>query len=229
MLIDHWPLLGLRLTTPRLELRLPSGEELSELADLAAEGVHDPGRMPFSVPWTDLPPRERARSVVQYHWLRLGNWTPDDWALNLAVFEHGRIVGLQTIAARDFATLREVDTGSWLGLRHQGRGVGTEMRAAVLHLAFAGLEAAEATSGAFADNPSSFRVFRQARLRAGRHRAPHRPRPGHRPAPTAAVPRAVGGAPANRRLDRRTRPVSAPARPDGRDQPLTGRYAWRYS
>ncbi|BCL25155.1 GNAT family N-acetyltransferase [Streptomyces aurantiacus] len=158
MLIDHWPLLGLRLTTPRLELRLPSGEELSELADLAAEGVHDPDRMPFSVPWTDLLPSERARSVVQHHWLQLGDWTPDNWALNLAVFEHGQIVGQQTIAARNYASLREVNTGSWLGLRHQRRGIGTEMRTAVLHLAFAGLQAAEATSGAFTDNPASFRV-----------------------------------------------------------------------
>ncbi|MFD4459982.1 GNAT family N-acetyltransferase [Nocardia sp. NPDC058480] len=158
MLIDHWPLYGLRLTTPRLELRLPSGDELAALADLAAEGVHDPERMPFSVPWTDLAPPERARSVVQHHWLQLGTWAPDNWALNLAVFEHGRIVGQQTIAARDYATLREVDTGSWIGLRHQGRGIGTEMRAAVLHLAFAGLQATDAVSGAFADNPSSFRV-----------------------------------------------------------------------
>lgn len=38
MLIDHWPLLGLRLTSPGLELRLPSEEELGELADLAADG-----------------------------------------------------------------------------------------------------------------------------------------------------------------------------------------------
>ncbi|MFJ7280636.1 GNAT family N-acetyltransferase [Kitasatospora sp. NPDC098663] len=158
MLIDHWPLLGLRLNTPRLELRLPSGEELSELADLAAQGVHEPDRMPFYVPWTDLPPTERARSVVQHHWLRLGNWTPDNWSLNLAVFEAGQIVGLQTIAARNYAAVREVATGSWLGLRHHGRGIGTEMRAAVLQLAFAGLEANEATSGAFADNPSSLRV-----------------------------------------------------------------------
>ena len=96
--------------------------------------------------------------MVQHHWLRLGNWTPDDWALNLAVLEHGRVVGLQAIAARDYATMREVGTGSWIGLRHQGRGIGTEMRAAVLHLAFAELAATGATSGAFEDNPSSFRV-----------------------------------------------------------------------
>ncbi|MFI7530694.1 GNAT family N-acetyltransferase [Nocardia salmonicida] len=158
MFIDHWPLFGLRLTTPRLELRLPSEEELAALADLAAEGVHDPDRMPFTVPWTDLPPRERARSVFQHHWLQLGKWAPDDWTLNFAVFEHGRIVGQQAISARAYATLHEVGTGSWIGLRHQGRGIGTEMRAAVLHLAFDGLRATDAVSGAFADNPSSFRV-----------------------------------------------------------------------
>src|SRR6266480_3863974 len=55
MLIDHWPLLGLRLITPRLELRLPIGEELGDLADLAAEGMHDPGSRPFLVSWPALP------------------------------------------------------------------------------------------------------------------------------------------------------------------------------
>ncbi|SDM63913.1 GNAT family N-acetyltransferase [Actinacidiphila guanduensis] len=161
MLTDHWPLLGLRLNTPRLVLRLPSEQELGQLADLAAEGVHEPDRMPFIVPWTDLPPAQRARSVVQHHWLRRGNWAPDNWALNLAVFEDGRVVGLQEIAARDFAVLRQVNTASWLGLRHQRQGIGTEMRAAVLHLAFAGLDALEALSGAFEDNPTSFAVSKK--------------------------------------------------------------------
>ncbi|GLP66362.1 putative succinyl-CoA transferase [Streptomyces sp. TUS-ST3] len=158
MLIDHWPLVGLRLSTPRLELRLPSEDELAELGGLAAEGIHEPDRMPFLVPWSDLPPADRARSVVQHHWLRRGNWSPENWALNLVAFENERVVGLQTIAARNFATLREVSTASWLGARFQRQGVGTEMRAAVLHLAFAGLNALEATSGAFEDNASSFTV-----------------------------------------------------------------------
>ncbi|MFF2628304.1 GNAT family N-acetyltransferase [Kitasatospora griseola] len=161
MLIDHWPVLGLRLRTPRLELRLPGDEELAALADLAAGGVHAADRMPFLVPWTDLPPAERARSVVQHHWRRLGSWTPDDWALNLAVFADGRVVGLQTVAARDFGVLRQVGTGSWLGAPHQGQGIGTEMRAAVLHLAFAGLGADEAVSDAFADNAASAAVSRK--------------------------------------------------------------------
>ncbi len=52
-------------------------------------------------------------------------------------------------------------TGSWLGRRYQGRGIGTQMRAAVLHLAFGGLGAQQAVSAAFEDNPASLRVSRK--------------------------------------------------------------------
>ncbi|GLY64607.1 GNAT family N-acetyltransferase [Amycolatopsis taiwanensis] len=161
MLLDRFPLAGLRLTTPRLELRLPSNEELAELGELAAAGVHDPDVMPFLVPWTDAPPAEVARSVIQYLWSGLGEWSPQDWRLNLTVFHEGTVVGTQGIEARDLAITREVSTGSWLGLEYHGQGIGTEMRAAVLHLAFAGLGAEEAVSGAFEHNAASLAVSRK--------------------------------------------------------------------
>ncbi|UCM88418.1 GNAT family N-acetyltransferase [Streptomyces marincola] len=155
---DHWPMLALRVTTPRLELRLPDTDELAVLADLAAEGLHPPEEMPFLVPWTDQPPAERARSVLRYHWLRRADWSPENWSLQLAVFVDGEPAGVQDVYARDFAVLREVGTGSWLGARYQGKGIGTEMRVAALHLAFAGLGAVEAVSGAFDHNAASLRV-----------------------------------------------------------------------
>ena len=161
MKVSHFPLYQLRIRTPRLELRLPDLDELDALAGLAAEGVHDPDRMPFLVPWTDLPPAERARGVIQRHWRLLGAWTPEEWSLNLTVFADGRPVGLQMIGARDFKVLRQVNTGSWLGLRHHGKGIGTEMRAAVLHLAFAELGAEEATSASLMDNHASLAVSRK--------------------------------------------------------------------
>lgn len=161
MLTDHFPLVGLRLRTPRLELRLPSPEELAALAEAAADGVHDPRTMPFLVPWTDRPAAEVARGVIQHHWSTLGEWTPDDWFLDLAVFHEGAVVGAQGIRARDLAITRRVGTGSWLGRRHQGQGIGTEMRAAVLELAFTGLGAEEAVSSAFADNRASHAVSRK--------------------------------------------------------------------
>jgi RimJ/RimL family protein N-acetyltransferase len=158
VLTDLWPLLGLRVTTPRLELRLPDEAQLAALAGVAAEGIHPADQSPFLTSWTSLPPPERAREVVKYHWLRRGNWRADNWALTLAVLADGEVVGEQTLRAPDFGVLRCVETTSWLGTRHQGRGIGTEMRAAVLHLAFAGLGAAEAVSGAFTTNPASLAV-----------------------------------------------------------------------
>ena len=161
MLSSHWPLADLRLQTPDLELRWPSLDDLGALADLAATGVHDPEVQPFMVPWTDASPEERARGTLQYHWSRWGPWKPSEWVLELAVIRDGAVVGTQGVGGHDFAVLREVHTGSWLGRRYQGQGIGTQMRAAVLHLAFDGLGARWAISAAFEDNPASLGVSRK--------------------------------------------------------------------
>jgi len=157
----HWPLYGLRLHTPRLELRLPGISRTDELAALAAGGVHDPAEMPFSAPWTDTAPEERGRATFQHVLRTIAEWRPEDWTLSLAVLHEGTVIGRQDIFATDFAVTRETETGSWLGVAHQGQGFGTEMRAAVAHLAFAGLGARSVTSGAFMENGRSLGVSRR--------------------------------------------------------------------
>lgn len=161
MIADHWPLYRLRLRTPRLELRLPDPDDLSALAEQAAAGVHDAAVQPFIVPWTDGDPATVARRAIQWHWTTLGRWSPENWSLPLTVRADGAVIGTQDLAAENFAVLREVHTGSWLGRAHHGHGYGTEMRAAVLHLAFAGLGADWATSEAFADNHASYGVSKK--------------------------------------------------------------------
>jgi RimJ/RimL family protein N-acetyltransferase len=165
----HWPVAGLtvRLELPpgsvgtHLQLRLPDDADLAALASLAEAGVHDPAVQPFAVAWTDAEPAARAQSVLQYHWMCLGGCSPADWTLNLAVVCDGTVVGTQGLSATDFALLREVSTGSWLGRKHQGRGIGTAMRAAALALAFDGLGAQYALSDAFTDNAASLGVARK--------------------------------------------------------------------
>ncbi|MER5682287.1 GNAT family protein [Streptomyces sp. NPDC002205] len=157
----YWPLYGLRIRTPRLELRLPDLELLDDLSTVAADGVHAPDSMPFTVPWTDGPPAERGRAVYQHVLGTVANWSVRSWVLSLAVLHEGKVVGRQDLGAADFAVTGEVSTGSWLGLAHQGQGIGTEMRAAVLHLAFAGLGARTAISSAMTDNPRSLGVSRR--------------------------------------------------------------------
>ena len=147
---------ALSLRTPRLELRLPDREELVELRELARSGIHPPEEMPFAYAWTDEPYSEEW--VVAFHEERLQTWTTETWELNLAVWAEGALAGIQGIGGRNFVRTRIVGTGSWLGRGYQGRGIGTEMRAAVLELAFRGLGAAVARSGALDGNEPSLRI-----------------------------------------------------------------------
>lgn len=156
-----WPLFALRVVTPRLELRYPDDADLHALAEVAAGGIHPPDVMPFGVPWTDTEPEALRRGLLQFHWRNRGALAPGSWWIELVVVLDGEVIGVQGMFADDFPTLRSVTTGSWLGHTHQGRGIGTEMRHAIVHLAFAGLGAQEALSGAWHDNVASLTVTRR--------------------------------------------------------------------
>ena len=157
----YWPLFDLRVRTPLLELRYPDDDLVTALAALAAEGIHDPALMPFGLPWTDAPPGDLERNTCQYYWRVRAQTSPEAWSLPLAVLVDGAPVGVQGIDGTvSFAATRVVETGSWLGREHQGHGIGKEMRAAILHLAFEGLGAEVAQSGAWHDNDASLGVTR---------------------------------------------------------------------
>jgi RimJ/RimL family protein N-acetyltransferase len=153
------------LRTPRLTLRPDDDEGLYELAALALRGVHPPREMPFLFPWTDQAPDDLVRSTVQYHWGARSRLTPSDWNVSFLVRHDGRVIGTQGLSAKAFPITREVSSGSWLGCAHQRQGFGTEMRAAVLLLAFDHLGATTARSGAFTDNPASLRISEQLSYR----------------------------------------------------------------
>jgi RimJ/RimL family protein N-acetyltransferase len=156
-----YPPLDLAVRTPRLELRGATDARLLELLPVIESGIYDPsGPLPFDDPmslYDESPARE-------WRWLR-AIWAgrsrvePDEWwRLYFVVFADGEAVGVQDLTGVRFLTTRTVHTFSWLGLAHQGREIGREMRSAVLHLAFEGLGAARAESEAFVDNHASNRV-----------------------------------------------------------------------
>ena len=152
------PLTRLRLRTPRLELRLPTVFELRQLYRVAEGGIHDPEFMPFETAWTD---GLNEPDFLGYHAAQLKGLRPESWELGLVAFHDGRPIGVQALTASSFSADRTVSTGSWLGREFQGQGFGTEMRAAVLTLAFAGLGAARARSGAIQGNRQSLGVSRK--------------------------------------------------------------------
>lgn len=146
-----WPIHGLVLRTPRLELRGMTEQLALQLADLLPDDVElDPSLI--------LPDR-RQRSLQSYA-RSVATWSPADWVLPFAVSSADGLIGLQALEGKDFAVRREVDTHSWLVASARGRGLGGEMRGAVLALAFGHLGATRAVTEAWQDNGPSLGVSR---------------------------------------------------------------------
>ncbi|MDQ0801987.1 GNAT family protein [Arthrobacter sp. SLBN-112] len=155
-----WPLFGLKLTTPRLELRPITDQDIPAAVAAARSGIHEPGRNPFSMPWTELPEDELGPNMARWYWRCRAGCSAENWTLLLGIWHEGRFVGCQDIGAKDFSQLKTVSTGSWLQQSVQGRGLGKEMRAAVVLWAFDWLGAEVAESEAAAWNTASLGVSR---------------------------------------------------------------------
>jgi len=164
-LAELFPVLGLRITAGPLELRGITDDDLPALAQLVEDGIHDADRMPFFEPWTNAPKGELARNTAQYHWRTRSQFSVTEWTLNLGVWSEGTLVGQQGIETKDYLVTRTGETGSWLGQRFQGRGIGTSMRQVICAFVFDHLDAQEITSGAFLDNPASLAVSRKVGYR----------------------------------------------------------------
>lgn len=115
--------------------------------------------MPFLITWTDnLGTPSFVEDFVGYHLELRSKWQPDDWRMELGVWAEGALVGIQGIHAENFRGEQTTFSGSWLAQSYQGNGYGTEMRSAILELAFTGLGAVAAGSGALEGNIASARV-----------------------------------------------------------------------
>lgn len=155
-----WPLFDLRVTTPLVELRYINDELATELALLAAKGIHDSATMPFGMPWSDTPSPQLEQNTLQFYWRCRADTAPKDWSMNFATIVDGQVVGTTALITHEFPTIRQFETGSWLGREFQGKGIGKEMRVASLQLGFIGFAAEHATTGAWHDNKPSLGVTR---------------------------------------------------------------------
>lgn len=160
--VSSYPALDLRVTTPRLELRGATDDLLEQLAPLVRAGKAGADPPPYDDPISlyEPDPERRVQRWMQGIWRGRGKVEPHFWRLYLAVLVDGEPVGMQDVIGDRFATLGTVTTFSWLSADRRGTGLGAEMRAAALHLAFDGFGAREATSDAFVDNLGSNAVSR---------------------------------------------------------------------
>jgi RimJ/RimL family protein N-acetyltransferase len=165
--VHAYPPLNLEVRTPRLRLAGATDELLERLVPIVRAGVADTAPWPFDDPmslYEDSPEREWRwlRSI----WAGRARVERGRWRLYFVVLLDDEPVGMQDLIGTEFAEFGTVTSFSWLRPGVRGRGIGTEMRAAVLHLAFAGLGAREAASDAFLDNHASNQVSRALGYRA---------------------------------------------------------------
>ncbi|WP_020142822.1 GNAT family N-acetyltransferase [Terracoccus sp. 273MFTsu3.1] len=153
-----WPLHGIRLRTADLDLTVMTEADLPTVWALLPDDLElNPHATTYA--GLDVPANRRA-VVAQGYWRALGMWSPDDWALPFVVRSAGVVVGAQWLEGPDWRSDRTVDSSSWLVARARGRGLGRQMRAAVLALAFGPLGAEAAISSAVVDNAASLGVSR---------------------------------------------------------------------
>lgn len=155
--MSPYPPLNVRIVTPRLELHGATDDLLERLAPLVHAGKANDDPPPYDDPfWAYEPdPDLRVNKWLQGIWRGRGTVTPDRWRLHFVVMVDGEPVGMQDLIGDEFDTFGTVETFSWLSSDVRSRGIGTEMRSAILHLAFEGLDAAEACSEAGLTNAGS--------------------------------------------------------------------------
>ncbi|MBA3234186.1 MAG: GNAT family N-acetyltransferase [Propionibacteriales bacterium] len=162
---EIWPLFGLRIRSGPLELAAIRDDDIPALVALAEHGIHDAAEMPFAFPWTDAAREELPGVMATHYWRSRAVLCRDRWSLELVVRRDGQVVGIQAVDTQNYLVTRSGETGSWLGIEHQGRGTGTLMRQALCAFLFDHLDGQEITSGAFTDNPASMAVSRKVGYR----------------------------------------------------------------
>ncbi|GAA5024027.1 GNAT family protein [Terrabacter aeriphilus] len=164
---EIFPPYALCITSGPVQMRVLRDDDIPELVDLVRDGVQPPGLpMPFLSDWHAQPFRPGSpggfpSESLAWWWTQRATFAPDEWRLALTVRRDGVLVGMQDLHARHFPQARHVETGSWLGLRHQGQGTGTLMRRLVVGFAFDELGAGSCGSGYIAGNLASAAVSRK--------------------------------------------------------------------
>ena len=164
---EIYPPFGLRIACGPVELRVLRDDDLPELVELVRGGIQGPGLpMPFLNAWHEVPyspgdPDGFPATSLSWWWTQRATFAPDRWMLALAVRRDGELVGMQDLLTRNFPQTRSVESGSWLGLAHHGRGTGTLMRQLAVGFAFDHLGALECVSGYLDGNHASAAVSRK--------------------------------------------------------------------
>jgi len=158
--MSSFPPFDVVVSTPRLELRGATDDLLEQLVPAVRAGKANADPPPWDDPHSfyESNPELRVQGWLRGIWRGRGTVRSDFWRLYFVVIVDDEPIGMQDLIGDQFDTFGTVESSSWVSSDARQRGIGTEMRSAILHLAFEGLGAKEAHSTAAVANGASNRI-----------------------------------------------------------------------
>lgn len=153
-----WPASGIIHTEENVTLAWIDDGLLGELAGLAAEGIFSQPYPSYAFPWAKGDAETIRRNVVEYQRGVRTTCGPEEWRLECAVIVDKQPAGVVGIGASEWRTRKAAVSGSWLGRRYQGRGIGFTAARGLLRVYFDELGGDEARRVVYPENVASLRV-----------------------------------------------------------------------
>lgn len=153
-----WPTDGIIHTEGNVTLKWIDDGLLGELADLAAEGIFPRPYPSYAFGWAKGDAETVRRNVIEYQRGVRTTCGPEEWRLECAVIVDKRPVGVVGIGASEWQKRKAAVSGSWLGRRYQGRGIGFTAARGLLRVYFNEFHGGEARRVVYPENAASLRV-----------------------------------------------------------------------
>ena len=150
-----WAPFKLTVRVGELTLRVLRDSDIAAIHGVTAAEIFGEPLPEHMFPWL------KEKPDPSFRWAHRADMSPEEWSLDFGVHLGGEVIGSVDLRAQDFSDNHEVETGSWIYHRLQGRGIGTQIRHAAAVFCFEHLGACQLRSECDPGNAASQAVSRK--------------------------------------------------------------------
>lgn len=152
---EMWAPFRVSIHVGELSLRVLRDSDIAAIHGVSAAEIFGEPLPEYTFPWL------KQKPDPSFRWAHRAQMSPEEWSLDFGVHLDGEVIGSVDLRAKSFADNGEVETGSWIYHRLQGRGMGTQVRHAAAVFCFDYLRARRLRSEWEPGNAASQAVSRK--------------------------------------------------------------------
>lgn len=150
-----WAPFRVSIHVGELTLRVLRDSDIAAIHGVTAAEIFGEPLPEHTFPWL------KEKPDPSFRWAHRADMSPEEWSLDFGVHLDGEVIGSVDLRAKNFPHNHEVETGSWIYHRLQGRGIGTQIRHAAAVFCFEHLGACQLRSECDPGNAASQAVSRK--------------------------------------------------------------------